>query len=371
MIRYDERTPKLWMVPLRDTVVADLVVAAPKAGYIVPAEYAQQVASRLRIHGIAYTTFAAPAEQAAHPKKHDKTQQRTPGLKLFDVFLYPVLTNFGVFAVSVAATYLTSRGKDTKDGKLVFGKFGKFMAERGEWLDKKFENMGMGKRTAEMSRTVFFSFADGTLLAPVVKLFEDKREKIGKGIDKALGTKPEDESVYQAEPKQSWLSVLGGRLATVLIVVPTAIGLNNIPLKPKNGVPTLDAAGKEIKRNLNDLFFREQGEAIGHYLEKKPFFKKHFGSYNLPALSRVVAFEAFYTSVCTAGLYISSRFFARKLEKKDKDEPITVTPVKTEAPVGDAKRDEAKPTLEPKTHVVPQGIASQRLNDSAIGATLA
>ena len=65
MIRYDERTPKLWMVPLRDTVVADLVVTAPKAGYIVPAEYAQQVASRLRIHGIAYTPLAASAAQAA------------------------------------------------------------------------------------------------------------------------------------------------------------------------------------------------------------------------------------------------------------------------------------------------------------------
>lgn len=318
-----------------------------------------------------------PAEQVVHPKKRKKEekQERTPGLKAFDIFLYPFLTNFGVFAMSVAATYLTTRGKDTIDGtknsKLVFGKFGKFMAERGEWLDKKFETMGMGKRTAEMSRTVFFSFADGTLLAPVVKLFEDKREKIGKGIDNALGTKPEDESVYKAEPKQSWLSVIGGRLATVAIVVPTAIGLNNISLKPKNGIPILDASGKEVKRNLNDLFFREQGEAVGHYLEKKPFFKKHFSNYNLPALSRVVAFEAFYTSVCTAGLYFSSRFFARKLEKKEKDEPLAQAPINTEAPAGDAKRDEVKPAPEPKTRVVPQGVASQRLTDPSVGATLA
>lgn len=65
MIRYDERTPKLWMVPLRDTVVTDLVVTAPKAGYIVPAEFAQQVARQLRIHGIDYTTLAAPAAHAA------------------------------------------------------------------------------------------------------------------------------------------------------------------------------------------------------------------------------------------------------------------------------------------------------------------
>lgn len=299
-----------------------------------------------------------PAEQVVHPKKRKKEekQERTPGLKAFDIFLYPFLTNFAVFGMSVAATYLTVKGKD-KDatGKLKFGKFGEFMAQRGDWLKDKFKAVGMNDSSANMARMVFFSFADGSLMAPVVKLFEDKREKIGKGIDEALGTVPEDLSVYKEEPKQSWWSVLGGRLATVSIVVPVAVALDNYEHKG---------------RNLNQKFFTDFGEnKIGGWLSKKPKLVERFKKFDLKALSGIAVFEAFYTSVCTAGLYFSSRFFARKLEKKEKDEPLAQAPINTEAPAGDAKRDEVKP--EPKTRVVPQGVTSQRLTDPSVGATLA
>jgi len=54
MTRYDESKPQVWRVPLRDEVVADLQVAAPRAGYIVPAAYAAMVATKLTQHGIAF-----------------------------------------------------------------------------------------------------------------------------------------------------------------------------------------------------------------------------------------------------------------------------------------------------------------------------
>lgn len=291
-----------------------------------------------------------PSEQVVHPKKRkpEEKQERTTGLKLFDVFLYPFLTNFAVFGISVAATYLTQKGDKPVNGKLPFGKFGDFMAKRGKWLDSKFAKMGMNEDSVKMSRMVFFSFADGSLMAPVVKLFEDKREKIGKGIDEALGTVPEDLSVYKEEPKQSWWSVLGGRLATVSIVVPIAYGLD--------------------KAKLNKKFFYEPGEKLGNWLKQKPAISKLFKKVDLTELSSISVFEGFYTSVCTAGLYFSSRFFARKAEKKD--EP-SVAPIKTEADVEDTKRNESKLASEPKTRVVPQGVSSQRVSDPAIGATLA
>ena len=48
-----------------------------------------------------------------------KKIRRTPGLWAYDTLLYPVLNNFVVFGVSVAATYLTARGGDrTAAGKL-------------------------------------------------------------------------------------------------------------------------------------------------------------------------------------------------------------------------------------------------------------
>ncbi|RZA10250.1 MAG: peptidase M14, partial [Lysobacteraceae bacterium] len=65
MTRYDERTPQLWMLPMRDTVVPALVLDAPRAGYIVPAEHAARVARQLAIHGIAYSVLDKATPGAA------------------------------------------------------------------------------------------------------------------------------------------------------------------------------------------------------------------------------------------------------------------------------------------------------------------
>ena len=65
MTRYDDSTPAIWKVPLRDEIVPGNAVAAPRAGYLVPAAFAELVAERLRVHGIAFDTLRAPLPQAA------------------------------------------------------------------------------------------------------------------------------------------------------------------------------------------------------------------------------------------------------------------------------------------------------------------
>jgi len=65
MTRYDESTPQVWKVPLRDEIVPGNVVDAPRGGYIVPAAHAAMVADRLRVHGIAFDTLRSPMPQAA------------------------------------------------------------------------------------------------------------------------------------------------------------------------------------------------------------------------------------------------------------------------------------------------------------------
>ncbi|TWT23179.1 peptidase M14 [Luteimonas marina] len=55
MTRYDESTPQVWKVPLRDEVVPRTVVDAPRGGYIVPAAFADIVAEKLAQHGIEST----------------------------------------------------------------------------------------------------------------------------------------------------------------------------------------------------------------------------------------------------------------------------------------------------------------------------
>jgi murein tripeptide amidase MpaA len=65
MTHYDEKTPQVWHVPLRDEVVADVVVNAPRAGYIVPAAYAAMVGAKLAQHGIVFRTVGHDIEAAA------------------------------------------------------------------------------------------------------------------------------------------------------------------------------------------------------------------------------------------------------------------------------------------------------------------
>ncbi len=64
MTRYDDTTPQVWKVPMRDTIVPDHVVAAPKAGYLVPAAHAAWVGEKLTQHGIAFRTLPGTLSSA-------------------------------------------------------------------------------------------------------------------------------------------------------------------------------------------------------------------------------------------------------------------------------------------------------------------
>ena len=59
MTRYDESTPQLWKIPLRDQVVPALQATAPRAGYLVPPAWAAFVAPALQAHGIAFSRLPA------------------------------------------------------------------------------------------------------------------------------------------------------------------------------------------------------------------------------------------------------------------------------------------------------------------------
>lgn len=60
LVRYDENTPQIWRVPVRDKMVPDKTATLPQAGYVVAPAYADQVAALLDLHAISYTRLAAP-----------------------------------------------------------------------------------------------------------------------------------------------------------------------------------------------------------------------------------------------------------------------------------------------------------------------
>ena len=65
MTHYDETKPQIWKVPLRDEPVAGASAIAPAGGYVVPAAYAENVAEKLKLHGVEYHDLSLPIQQAA------------------------------------------------------------------------------------------------------------------------------------------------------------------------------------------------------------------------------------------------------------------------------------------------------------------
>ncbi|AEO41721.1 M14 family metallopeptidase [Xanthomonas euvesicatoria] len=63
MTHYDESKPQVWKVPLRDQIKPDVVVDAPRGGYLVPAAQAALVGEKLRLHGIQFTTIGTAAQR--------------------------------------------------------------------------------------------------------------------------------------------------------------------------------------------------------------------------------------------------------------------------------------------------------------------
>src|SRR5690554_6689256 len=74
--RYDESTPQLWKMPLRDEIVPGTRVTAPAAGYLVPARHADQVADWLDVHGVEYRRVEQPLPGATL----ETFRSETPGL---------------------------------------------------------------------------------------------------------------------------------------------------------------------------------------------------------------------------------------------------------------------------------------------------
>ncbi|KOR49185.1 peptidase M14 [Xanthomonas oryzae] len=71
MTRYDESKPQIWKVPLRDLIKPDVVVDAPRGGYLVPAAQAALVGEKLRLHGIAFQTIGNAAERPVQTFRAD------------------------------------------------------------------------------------------------------------------------------------------------------------------------------------------------------------------------------------------------------------------------------------------------------------
>ncbi|WAC64218.1 M14 family metallopeptidase [Pseudoxanthomonas sp. SL93] len=81
MTRYDETTPQVWKVPLKDDIRPALVVNAPRGGYLVPAAHAAWVAERLKLHGIDYRILGKPWQGQADAFRAGKSSFATTSVE--------------------------------------------------------------------------------------------------------------------------------------------------------------------------------------------------------------------------------------------------------------------------------------------------
>ncbi|MEZ5465452.1 MAG: M14 family metallopeptidase [Lysobacteraceae bacterium] len=64
MTRYDEETPSVWTIPLRDDIQPSVRVEAPRAGYVVPAPFVREVQPILALHGVTATLISDTVDAA-------------------------------------------------------------------------------------------------------------------------------------------------------------------------------------------------------------------------------------------------------------------------------------------------------------------
>lgn len=72
MTRYDEKTPQVWHLPLRDDIRPSVVVNAPRGGYVIPAAHAAWVGEKLRQQDIAFQVLG---ELGAQPLQSFRAEQ--------------------------------------------------------------------------------------------------------------------------------------------------------------------------------------------------------------------------------------------------------------------------------------------------------
>ena len=77
-ITYHEDRPELWRVPLRDELVPDVSVTAPRSGYLVTAGFADLVAARLDAHAIRYRRVDHPITAAVEAYRASKVEYEPP-----------------------------------------------------------------------------------------------------------------------------------------------------------------------------------------------------------------------------------------------------------------------------------------------------
>jgi|GEM_PF-5953389 len=223
----------------------------------------------------------------------EKKKHRSFGNKAFDAVFYTAIA-FGVVLVwSAFALYAKAMGESGKGYK----GFCEGVVEKTQKalsiLHIHANNPEKQSQTAEQLGNVLISFGAGTFFLAPIKYFEDRRTQIAGYFDslneRYFHAKPVDPASQKEEPKQSWFSIIGGRITVLATMLTIDMGIGKYSEKLAQNAGTLLAnAWQQLKPQATTQNLA-QVKTIGWAL----------------------TLETIYTAISAGLIYVSSRTIAK------------------------------------------------------------
>lgn len=238
---------------------------------------------------------SAPAVSIKPAEKKETKKSRSFGNKMFDFMVWPAVQWLGVWGLS----FLIANRAQSGNGKLNkwFTAFENWLKPRLSVMDKPTAKQIWGSETNSQkwaTDTALFTalWMGGHVSVPIIKFFEDRRQHISSWFDKAFHKIPVDADAIRTEPKQTWTSVIKGRLSVSAMNYATFIGLG-----PGRSQKVQDVIGGKA----TDLFMKIRPQANREKVR---------------TLANLAVFDLLFTALGAAVHYSTSRIFARKGEAR-------------------------------------------------------
>lgn len=285
----------------------------------------------------------------------EKKKKRTAGNIIYDFGVFGSIAWAGVCAMSALTAHEAMHGNNKYFNWLrtlnnvVLGGLSKTLSKSIMKNSPKETVDAVARNT-----TMVFTLGMGghTLMAPI-KWLEDNRQKNAAKIDKLLGTEPPDSEVVAREPKQSWGSVLSGRMLSWGIAF-----------------ATVTAMGPKLISKVNNSFSKKGVDA---WMK----FKPQSNPESVKKWSDIISFDVAFTAVTAFVTYAFSRFVAKKGEKEPdvgdnlyKLNPIAPNPLGEldDEPQKNATNFAKNIKLERKLPIEPHGAFIDRIQgDDSLG----
>lgn len=250
----------------------------------------------------------------SQPDQNTK-RYRSKGENFFDFMVYGPGNFAGVFAMSAILAVLQKR-------------YFPFIHEK---LEDGLRKIHTPRPIVEASSPILLTSWGGTLMLPILKWAEDNKTHWVQKFNGWFGDKVSDESIEKA-PKQTWGSLIGGRIATIALILPSMSVIGGM-FGPKMGAAE-EKAGHAVAQwmqvpthaNLPAGIMEEQArlaEAVKHaptpelnseltrvsrIIEKHETVPFTFG--------KMLAVDTVVTAAAVATLYVTSHIFAARNKQK-------------------------------------------------------